>query len=341
MEFKILILLFFTIVLSLLNFYQIKFKFCLDNATIEEKHKKLLSLNNQTPLSGTIYFFIVTSIIFYRDESYLLIPCIFFFGIGFFADLKILKSPKLRLILQFLILLIFFSVSQEITIDLRIDLLNKLMEKNIFNILIVSFFFLVLVNGYNFIDGVNNLSPLNFLIILTFIYLLCESINIYDLRNSILVFMFATVVFVIFNFFGKNFLGDGAIYGLSFFIGYILIKISSFDDSISPYFIANLLWYPAFENLFTILRRSFNRNKNYLPDNKHLHQMVFKFITKKKMFKQKFLCSSIAGISINIFLSVLYIIGYFFKNQTDVQIYLIITGILVYLFLYNSLRKYI
>jgi len=341
MELKILIILFFTIVLSLLNFYQIKFKFCLDHPTIEEKHKKLLSLNNQTPLSGTIYFFIITSILFYKDESFLLIPCFFFFGIGFFADLKILKSPKLRLILQFLILLIFFSVFQEITIDLRIDLLNKLMEKNIFNILIVSFFFLILINGFNFIDGVNNLSSLNYLIILTFIYLLCESINIYDLRNSILVFILATVIFVIFNFFGKNFLGDGAIYGLSFFIGYILIRISSFDDSISPYFIANLLWYPAFENLFTILRRSFNRGKNYLPDNKHLHQMVFKFIIKKKIFKQKFLCSSIAGISINIFLLVLYIIGYFFKDQTDVQIYLIITGVLVYLFLYNSLRKYI
>jgi hypothetical protein len=341
MELKILILLFFTIVLSLLNFYQIKFKFCLDHATSEEKHKKLLSLNNQTPLSGTIYFFIITSILFYKDESYLLIPCIFFFGIGFFADLKILKSPKLRLLLQFLILLIFFSVFQEITIDLRIDLFNKLMKKNILNILIVSFFFLVLVNGFNFIDGVNNLSSLNFLIILTFIYLLCESINIYYLRNSILIFMLATVIFVIFNFFGKNFLGDGAIYGLSFFIGYILIRISSFDDSISPYFIANLLWYPAFENLFTILRRSFNRGKNYLPDNKHLHQMVFKFIIKKKIFKQKFLCSSIAGISINIFLTILYIIGYFFKEQTDVQIYLIITGVLVYLFLYNSLRKFI
>ena len=45
------------------------------------------------------------------------------------------------------------------------------MQNNIFNIFIVSFFFLVLVNGYNFIDGVNNLSSLNFLIILIFIYL--------------------------------------------------------------------------------------------------------------------------------------------------------------------------
>ena len=341
MEFKILILFFFTFVLSLLNFYQIKFKFCLDHATSKEKHKKLLSLNNQTPLSGTIYFFIITSILFYKDEYFLIIPCIFLFCIGFLADLKILNSPKLRLILQFLILLVFFSFFQEVTIDLRIDLLNKLMEKNLFNILIVSFFFLVLVNGFNFIDGVNNLSSLNYLIILIFIYLLCENINIYHLKNSIFVLVLATVIFVIFNFFGKNFLGDGAIYGLSFFIGFILIRISSFEDSISPYFIANLLWYPAFENLFTILRRVYNRDRNFLPDNKHLHHIIFKFIIKKKIFKQKFLCSSITGISINIFLLMLYIIGYFFKSQTEAQIYLIITGVLVYLFLYNSLRKYI
>ena len=138
-------------------------------------------------------------------------------GIGFLADLKILKSPKLRLILQFLILLIFLSFFPEITIDLRIDFLNKIMENKLFNILIVSFFFLVLINGFNFIDGVNNLSSLNYLIILIFIYLLCENTNIYHLKNSILVFILATAIFVFFNFFGKNFLGDGAIYGLSFF----------------------------------------------------------------------------------------------------------------------------
>ena len=165
-----------------------------------------------------------------------------------------------------------------------------------------------------------------------------DDMKIYNLRNDILIF--ATFIFVIFNFFGKNFLGDGAVYGVSFLIGYFLVKISSLDDNISPYFIANLLWYPALENLFTILRRSFNGDKNYLPDNKHLHQMIFKFINQKKIFKQKFLCSSITGISINTFLLVLYTIGYFFKDQTYVQVYLIITGVLVYLFFYLILIKF-
>ena len=341
MELKILVLILFLTIIVLINFLQIKFNFCLDNITNNENHKKLLSLNNQTPLSGTIYFSIILSTLFYKSEPLLLTICIIFFSIGFLADLKILKSPKLRLVFQFLILLLFLSFNQDITINVRMDLLNRLMENDIFNILIFSFFFLVLVNGFNFIDGVNNLSSLNFLIILTFIYIMLDDIKIYDLRDNILILILATFIFVIFNFFGKNFLGDGAIYGLSFFIGYLLVKVSSFDDSVSPYFFANLLWYPAFENLFTILRRHFKRVKNYLPDNGHLHQIIFKVINQKKLFKKKYLYSSFTGIIINSFLLMLYTIGYFFNDRTDVQVYLIITGVLVYLFLYFNLRKYI
>ena len=68
-------------------------------------------------------------------------------------------------------------------------------------------------------------------------------------------------VFVLFNFLEKNFLGDGGVYGLSFFIGFIIIQLSFFDEKISPYFLANLLWYPAFENLFSIIRRSLDKKK--------------------------------------------------------------------------------
>ena len=107
------------------------------------------------------------------------------------------------------------------------------------------------------------------------------------LRNKILILILSMTVFTIYNSFGKNFMGDGAIYGVSFLVGYILVKLSSLNYSVSPYFIANLLWYPAFENLFTITRRLFNRKKNYLPDNGHLHQILFKFLNKKKLIKKK------------------------------------------------------
>ena len=93
------------------------------------------------------------------------------------------------------------------------------------------------------------------------------------------------------------------------------------DNKISPYFIANLLWYPAFENLFSILRRLFYNKKNYLPDNLHLHQLVYKFIKKKNFFKKNYLLSSVTGILLNMYLFLIFTIGYKFYSETYIQIF--------------------
>ena len=128
---------------------------------------------------------------------------------------------------------------------------------------------MVLINGFNLIDGTNCLCSLNFLIISVFIFFLMNKLNINFMNLKYLIIIISLSIFVIFNFFGKNFLGDGAAYGISFLLGYILLKITLINYEVSPYFIANLLWYPAFENLFSILRRNFSKKNNYLPDNEH------------------------------------------------------------------------
>ena len=59
------------------------------------------------------------------------------------------------------------------------------------------------------------------------------------------------------------------------------------NDSISPYFICLLLWYPAFENLFSIIRRFSLKNNIEQADQGHLHQIIYTkfkdidFINKK------------------------------------------------------------
>ena len=63
---------------------------------------------------------------------------------------------------------------------------------------------------------------------------------------------------IFFNFFGKSFLGDSGTYSIGFLIAIISIKFAYENYSlISPYFVASILWYPAIENLFSILRREF------------------------------------------------------------------------------------
>ena len=339
MEYKILFIIFGFLYLILLNNLLKKYNFCLDDVSGNEKHKLLLNFKIKTPLSGSLYFFPIIFYLFY--EYYFLgsVFCLILFILGLFSDLKITNSPKLRLIFQFILLIVFLMLNEEITIDTRLEVFNNLMKNEILKVLIVSFFLLVIINGFNFIDGVNNLSSLNFVIILFFTYLLIKNNQFFYAKDQILVLLILILIFVVFNFFGKNFLGDGAVYGLSFFIGYLIINISLLDSKISPYFMANLLWYPAFENLFTIIRRTFFKKKYYLPDNLHLHQMLYKFLTKKIFVKKNYLLSSLSGILINTYLFFINLVGYFFYTETDVQIILILMNIIVYILCYNFLKN--
>ncbi len=325
--------------LLLTNFFLKKFNFSLDKDAINEKHKSLLRKDSSTPLAGTFYFLPLIILLFYDLDTNLIFCCAMLFFLGLLADIKIVTSYKLRLILQFLLIASIFYISKEIKIDTRILFINDLMNYDLTRILICTFFFMVLINGFNLIDGTNCLCTLNFFIISIFLYLLIKSSNISFINHELNIFILSLFVFLLLNFFGKNFLGDGAAYGLGFLLGYLLLKVSLLNNNISPYFIANLLWYPAFENLFSILRRNFSKSNNYLPDNEHLHQLIFKFYKKKKIAERNFLLSSLIGMSINSILFLNYFIGFNYYNNSIIQIVLILSSILLYLISYYYFDK--
>ena len=79
-------------------------------------------------------------------------------------------------------------------------------------------------------------------------------------------------------------MGDGGSYLIGLIIGYYLIDISNLNVDVSPYYVAVLLWYPAFENLFSLVRRSLKKIDISQPDNYHLHQMIYKILKKKKIW---------------------------------------------------------
>ena len=112
-----------------------------------------------------------------------------------------------------------------------------------------------------------------------------------------------------------------------------------FSEQISPYYIANLLWYPAFENLFSIFRRTIYKKKNYKADNDHLHQLIFKYFKKKNYIKKKYLLSSLIGIAINTYLLLFYIAGFVDYSDTKLQLILIFSNTLIYIIVYLILKK--
>ena len=67
-------------------------------------------------------------------------------------------------------------------------------------------------------------------------------------------------------------------------MGFVIIS-SHINNDISPYFFISLIWYPCFENLFSILRKLNREFSPLKPDSKHLHQLIFFFFTKKFNFE--------------------------------------------------------
>ena len=141
---------------------------------------------------------------------------------------------------------------------------------------------MVLMNGSNFIDGLNGLLLGYFLLVLLFLHKLGlhEVIELEDKKILFCIYILSFIL--ILNFLNYLFLGDSGAYSLSLIVGYILINIYQNSTGISPYYIILLLWYPCFENLFSIIRKLANKKNPLNPDTNHLHQFIFIFFQKKK-----------------------------------------------------------
>ena len=149
-------------------------------------------------------------------------------------------------------------------------------------------------------------------------------------------------VIFIFNFFGKSFLGDSGTYTISFVIGIIFINFAYENFlKVSPYFIVCILWYPAIENLFSILRRLFLKKKISEADSTHLHHLIYLFTKKSNLTKNNLFLNTLTGMMINIYLFISSLVAIFYYNHTKTLFIIILFNILLYLGLYNYLFKLI
>ena len=147
---------FVLIVLSLIfNETLIKKNFLLDNLHFS-KHKNFITSTKRIPVSAG-FFLIIFIISFNKDFDLFSLFIIFIiFSSGFFSDIFKNFSARLRLLIQFLSSY-FFIISNEIfIIDTRINFLNDLfVNYEYLSILFTIFCITILINGTNFIDGVN------------------------------------------------------------------------------------------------------------------------------------------------------------------------------------------
>lgn len=329
------ILFIYLIIIFLINLMIDKYKLILSNSGLAHQSY----VNNSVPLTGGIFCVVPTFYLFLPGYSFFIYCFILLFILGLLSDLNILTSPKKRFFLQSIIILIFSITSELQVTPTKINFFDNIIQNNVLGYIFTTFCLMILVNGSNFIDGLNGLLLGYFLLILFFLLKL-DLIIFLDLTNEKYInFILVTFFLLILNLLNKLFLGDSGAYSLSLLIGFILIKIYNSSETISPYFIIMLLWYPCFENLFSIIRKTYYRKKNPLePDTEHFHQKLFTYCRIK--FKMSDLKSNILTSLIILLLNL--IIFYFASkaiSNTIYQITLISVSIFTYLIFYFIIHK--
>ena len=328
-------LLIFPLLLYLLNLILLKLVFLIDKPS-ESFHK--IEKKNNIPLSGGLFIFFCLILLSLINLRFYVEPKILFFLsliliLGIFSDIRSNFSPKGRIIFQLLIIIFFVVINKEILINkTNIEILDLLLTSKIGKYLFTIFCIITLLNGFNFMDGVNGFVSGYILSILAILNLISLKVTGNYYYNDLIYLFF---IFFLFNIFGQSFLGDNGVYISSILLSYLVINLINLNTSISPIVAVSLLWYPAIENLFTIVRRLSKKKMTYLPDKLHLHSLIYRRLNIN-LLKYK---NSFSGILINILLLPNFIFSYLFYDNSLYLGMIVIMYITVYLISYSLLIK--
>ena len=314
------------LIIKFCNRYQI-----LENYT-GEKHQKYTSFKNIPLVGGSIVLLFILIFIDFNLLVKFFFTSIFFVGI--LSDLKILVSPTKKLLTQFIIIIFFLYVLDVHLVSTKLLLLDFILKNSVFSFFFTAFCLLILINGTNFIDGTNGNVLIYYLIISILIFILkTNEFQVISYKNIFLIIELILIL-LIFNYKNKLYLGDSGSFLFGLLFGFILVNLYLENIiNISSFFIVLVLWYPAFENLFSILRKFYFSKSPTQADNNHLHQLLYFFLINKTGLN-KLLVNNSVSVIINFYNFTTIFLASTDPHHTQMIVLLILLNIIFYIFLY-------
>ena len=254
-----------------------KFKL-LDVPNNRKIHQYPVAFTGGITISLTV---VIINFFIYRQSSLNEVLFIsFFFSIIILIDDKFNIKPILKLFLQ--IIIVFFFINYGILLDDlgTYPIIGKLGLGNL-NFLFTFLCFLLLINAFNYNDGIDGqLGCITIYILLVYLLLLNflgENIN--NTVDLISLFIISISIFLLFNF-GifkdyKLFLGDSGSNYFGLIIGIITI-INYTNHNIHPAIIIWPLSYIVYEFLSTNIIRIIISKNLFKPGKDHLHYELIK-----------------------------------------------------------------
>ncbi len=233
---------------------------------------------NTSGVSLYIYLLILLSIYEFSYDVELIISYGIFLTIFGFLDDRISLNFNIKLICIIIpsIFLILNGFELNTLGDYEyIGTINLGKFNIIFTLLAVG----LLINAYNYVDGVDGL--LSSLLITTLLYIifLIDNENVINLLLLIIIPLSINLIFNLLP--AKNgwkiFLGDCGSLFLGFFASFLIIYISKFEN-IHPAYLIWSCWYPVYDFLYVTSKRLINKKGFYKPDNSHFHHIILKYL---------------------------------------------------------------
>lgn len=206
-----------------------------------------------------------------------IISFIFIFFLGLIDDKKNISARK-RFLLQILIISINLLIIPELNIKIvRLSFLETFSIEN------YSFFwtlvcFLLLINAFNFFDGINLQSAGLIFAICTFFFIK----NI--LLDFFIVILIANIFFSILNYKSKTFLGNSGSFFLPFLFGSLLISAYNNSGDITSDEIVILLLIPGIDLMRLFFLRLLAKKSPFKGDQNHIHHYLIKNYSPIKSF---------------------------------------------------------
>ena len=332
-----------SIIISILTLLVAKnfFLFGLDEKIGTQKiHKKTAVRIGGLSIVSTI---LIVNVFIDKNANDFLIPFLIvslFFLIGFYEDITRSLSSVRRLILSIIAAsaLIFFTSTTLNEADLKI--INNLLSYPLIAFLVSILGVSITSNAWNFIDGLNGLaSGMASVTLLAFSFI--------ALQNDIIIFsnILFSLSLIVFGFFlvnifsGQIFLGDGGSYFIGALVAWSGLKLVNLEPLISAWGIFLIIIYPATEFTFSFLRRIIFGKSPLIADSKHLHSLIYNYISSAKKSKLKNISNSISGLIIILYGSIPAIISCMIGNDFNKIIITIIAFIFTYILIYIFLSK--
>ena len=275
------ILLFILVNIPIICFYNQLVKFININ-DIPDKARKLQK--KEVPLFGGILIIYNLIVFFLIDYFFILNPYKYFFNtrehfvffagilscflIGLYDDKYDLSAIK-KLVLNFFLILFLILIDETLLIsELHFSFNSNSIELRNFSYPFTILCILLLINALNMFDGVNLQVGVYCILIL----ILLSIKELYTFINLIIIL--SLILFLIYNYLNKAYLGDAGTQILAFLISYILIKSHNTSNNITPDQIFVILSFPGLDMFRLFLFRIINGVSPFKADRNHIHHLL-------------------------------------------------------------------